>query len=199
VRTSLLSLVTVLAAACSGPTYVGMSRQLAVDGEAAEGEPVVERQRSYFEDDRSRPRLETAVKLYPDGTRVKHGPEREWYDDGQLRWEREFRDGEPFGRWVSWHANGAKASEATFGSNELTEMTWWHDNGQVSTRGKARDAARQGSWNSWYASGAKRWEGEYRDNLREGVWTFWNADGSLAERGAFRADERVGRWERGQR
>ncbi len=190
------ALLLSIAAGCGGADYVGMSRQLAVEGRVASGEPIVERQRTYYRDDLSRPRLETTVKLHPNGTRVRHGPEREWYDDGGLRWEREFSDGEPFGRWTSWHPNGQKASEATFGSDELTDMAWWHDNGQVSTRGQARDGAREGPWTSWYSDGTKRWEGGYRANLREGSWTFWNEDGTLGERGLFRADDRVGSWER---
>ena len=195
-RSTPLLLALLLAPGCRSE-YVGLSRQLAVSAEAAEGQPLIERQRSYYHDDRSRPRLETSIKLYPDGTRVKHGPEREWYDGGQLRWEREFKDGEPFGLWISWHANGEQASRATFGSDLLAEMVWWYDTGQLSTEGQALNGAREGRWSSWHANGEKRSEGEYRANLREGVWTFWNDDGTLAERGLFRADERVGQWERG--
>lgn len=195
-RSTLLVLLSL--AGCGSPNYLGFSRQLAVDATAAEGEPIVERQRSYYQNDRSRPRLETTVRLYPDGTREKHGPEREWYDGGQLRWEREFRAGEPHGHWTSWHPNGRKASEATFGQNELTPMTWWYEDGQVSTEGQARNASRDGRWTMWHPNGAKRGEGDYRSNLREGEWTFWAEDGTLLERGRYRAGERVGAWERGE-
>jgi antitoxin component YwqK of YwqJK toxin-antitoxin module len=193
----LLVLAAALVGCRSRSDYLGMSRQLGMEAEAlATNDPVIEHQRNYFDGDPNRPRHEEAVKVLPDGSVLKHGPEREWYRNGQLSYERQYDDGEPIGRWVAWYEDGQLRSEAFFGSSTLQAMTWWHPNGQVSTRGMASNGLREGLWTSWYEDGSKKWEGRYSAGLREGEWTFWDEDGSVAERGWFRADERVGPWKR---
>jgi antitoxin component YwqK of YwqJK toxin-antitoxin module len=192
-----LALAAVLAGCRS--EYIGMSRQLGMQGQALSDQaPVIERQRNYFDGDPNRPRNEEMIKVLPDGSVLKHGAERQWYRNGQLSFERQYDDGEPVGRWVAWYENGELRSESFFGSQKLQPMTWWHESGQVSTRGMARNGMREGLWTSWYEDGAKKWEGRYTAGLREGEWIFWEPDGAVEERGWFRADDRVGPWKRAQ-
>lgn len=186
-----------LALASCAPDFVPASKMLA-DTPAEkrrEREPVLERRRSFFDNDETRLRREWHVLIEPGNRSIAQGKDTSWYADGKLEYERDFDHGEPTGVWRAWHKNGNPRSEATFGTSERAPMRWWHENGQLSAEGAARNGHKDGPWTTWYPDGTKSSEGAYLDGLREGKWTFWNEDGSLKERGEFRGGERVGAWE----
>ena len=60
----------------------------------------------------------------------RDGPVRTFYADGQKRFEGEFRDGKPYGRWRGWYASGRPEGEADFGTCELTRMVSWYEDGK---------------------------------------------------------------------
>ncbi len=161
-------------------------------------QPVQERQRSFYRNDPTLLARETGVLIREDRKTVKHGREVEWYEDGQVRAEREFRHGEPVGTWRSYYADGAPRSLVDFGAGGAPgEMIWWFEDGQVSSQGPMRGNVREGDWVEYHPGGRKKAEGRYYGNRRTGTWTYWHADGSLAERGNFGpGGVRVGRWER---
>lgn len=191
-----------LAAGCIGmplPTgYLGRARPEPLAA------PVQERQREFYRNDPSLPARETSVLILEDRSKVKHGREFEWYEDGQVRSEREFRNGEPVGTWRTYFPDGSPESLVSFGepgepgeSARAGEMIWWHADGRVSSQGPLRGGVREGDWVEYHENGQKRAEGRYYGNRRTGTWTYWHADGSLAERGNYGAGGvRVGAWER---
>lgn len=133
--------------------------------------------------------------VLPDGTTQKHGPETEWYPNGELKWEREFDRGEPVGHWRGFHANGAPMAESFHATDEPTVTSFWFEDGTLRARGAALNGVRRGLWEHRYENGGLREVGEYRDNRREGLWSYYHPDGSLQARGEFDAGERVGVWE----
>ena len=155
----------------------------------------MEKQRTFYERDTSRPRLETSYRVFPGGRKLRHGIERGWFENGQLRWERVYAEGEPMGHWVSYHRDGVRESE-TWPGNDPTPRTstWWYPNGQRSSQGETVRGSRAGPWTTWYQSGVKESEGGYVANLKEGAWTFWHPDGRLDASGSYRAGKRVGSW-----
>ena len=155
-------------------------------------EPVLDRRRSYFANDLTRPHRDWFVLLYPDGRVLEHGRDTSWYASGQLEWEREYDHGEATGHWRAWYEDGTPRSEQTFGSAELTPVRWWYPNGQLSSEGPALSGVRDGEWTQWHSNGNKSARGNYRLGKREGPWTFWNEDGSLKETVEYRDDLRVG-------
>jgi hypothetical protein len=185
-----IALLLVALTACA-PSFREASRALGQDLPPL-GEPVLDRRRSYFDNDTTRPHREFHVLIYPDGRHVPHGRDTSWYADGKLEWEREFEDGEPTGVWRSWYENGSPRSEATFGSADLAPMRWWHANGQLSSEGLAVNGAKDGAWTHWHANGVTSAEGRYLLGKREGPWTLWKEDGAIAERVEYRADQKVG-------
>jgi len=189
-----LLLALVLLPACRRD-YVQMSRELG-GGEFVDlRAPIVEKQRTYYDRDTARPRLETTYRVYPGGRKVRHGSEREWYANGQLHWEREFVDGEPAGRWASYYPDGIQESESWPGRDPTPRTsTWWHPNGAISSRGPSVRGVRDGLWTGYYADGTRESEGRYVAGRREGEWVFWKPDGSSAARGEYRAGQRVGEW-----
>ena len=159
-------------------------------------EPVLDRRRTYYLNDTSRPRLESQVLVFFDGSVLRHGLEREWSESGTLVAEREFARGEPAGRWRTWFPSGRPRSESAFGPEPAT-WSWWYESGQLSSQGPALGGVKQGRWTAWHENGVESSEGDYSAGKREGEWSFWNEEGSLLERGEFRADVKVGRWQSG--
>ena len=193
-------LLALLSVAGCKTDYEQMSRELAREDVVDPRQPIVEKQRSFFDRDTSRPRLETTYRVYPGGRKIRHGPERAWYADGQLQWERDFLDGEPTGVWRSYYPDGTQESETWPGQDPTGPAegeriaSWWHPNGRLSSRGPIVYGARSGTWEFWHDNGALAGRGSYAANRREGLWTFWTRDGSVAEQGRSRAGQRVGDW-----
>ena len=81
-----------------------------------------------------------------------------YYQNGEMQFEGEYKDGQKDGLWVSWFENGEKWSEANFlgGISEGRETVW-------------------------YKSGVKNYEGYYLDGKLDGKWTFWDADGNVSK------------------
>ena len=77
------------------------------------------------------------------------------YDNGQKRWEGNYKDGEQEGLWVAWHKNGQKLSEANFkGGKEDGLEVWWHENGQKRSEQNYKDGRKvEGSEKYWNSKG----------------------------------------------
>ena len=57
---------------------------------------------------------------------------REWHENGQLAWEREFRDGKLHGAARAWHANGQLALEREWRDGQLRgAVRRWNDRGEL--------------------------------------------------------------------
>jgi antitoxin component YwqK of YwqJK toxin-antitoxin module len=71
-----------------------------------------------------------SLDVYEHG--VRHGPSREWYEDGTLRSEGRARGGRPVGVLREWHPNGELAAERAFAEDGLTMLSdrAWDENGQ---------------------------------------------------------------------
>ena len=188
----LLFVVAGLLAACQ-PDFTEASRMLA--GPEVR-EPVRDRRHTYYLNDPSRPRMESEVLVFYDGTSQKHGREREWSETGTLTADREFSRGEPVGVWRTWYSSGKPRSETAF-ATAAVNWSWWYESGQLSSQGPAVNGVRQGRWTAWHGNGNKSWEGDYSSGKRNGPWSFWSEDGSLLESGEFRAGLRVGTWRYG--
>jgi len=56
-----------------------------------------------------------------------------YYENGQKKWDRNYKDGEPDGLSISWKENGQKSSEWTYCDGEQEGLsTRWYENGQKS-------------------------------------------------------------------
>jgi hypothetical protein len=86
----------------------------------------------------------------------ENGLHIEHYDDGQLKFERNFKDGELHGKYTSWYESGQKKSEENYEDGEL-----------------------HGKYTSWYESGQKKSEENYEDGEASGRWFYWNENGKI--------------------
>lgn len=57
----------------------------------------------------------------------QHGPEKEWYSNGQLKSEYSFIDGKLNGSWKTWFESGQLKNETWFTNGEQDLFSRWYD------------------------------------------------------------------------
>ena len=121
---------------------------------------------------------EWSVKVLPGERSVLHGRERTWTRDGALEWDREWRDGEPHGRWTRWWREGVERSRVEYAGKDVEwPMSFWHENGIKAMEGVAKDGVRCGEWTTWREDGSLESRGRYRDSFQDGEWIVYAGDG----------------------
>ncbi len=142
------------------------------------------------------PNLHETATRYPDGTPrteysfyfegegderrrdVRHGPSKEWHENGQLKAEGRYVDGERSGQWVFGYENGRTESIGKFEDGQRTgEWTFFRESGELLKTGGFENGLKAGEWTFYHANGEKRASGPFEGGRRTGVWTFWTADG----------------------
>ncbi|MDG1875414.1 MAG: hypothetical protein P8J27_15985 [Mariniblastus sp.] len=93
---------------------------------------------------------------FQQGDKVQSGGAVEWYENGQLKKQGQFREGEPIGRFVRWHSNGNK------------QYLGFYKNG-----------VKSGLWTWWHANGMKQTQGQFNNDMPAGIWKAWSVDGTL--------------------
>ena len=108
----------------------------------------------------------------------------EFYESGQKRTERTFRNGKLHGLSTEWDSDGQKQHEIIYKDGQQTgPYRTWYDNGQQEKEGAYKDGKEDGRWVFWYANGQKQKEGDYKDGKRKGQWNFWTQNGQKLETG----------------
>ncbi len=93
-----------------------------------------------------------------DAEEVHQGPLREWWPNGQLRYELPYRDGVPEGVSQSWYQDGRINSRRTF-----------------------RDGKLDGVDRHWHPNGKLRSEVRFEMNRAVGIGKFWDERGRLVK------------------
>jgi len=105
-----------------------------------------------------------------------------YYENGQIRNERNYKDGEKDGKQTYYYENGQIEEEGNYKDGEL-DGKWilYYENGQIKSEGNYKDWKEVGKWTSYYENGQIFGEGNYKDGKRDGKWTTYNEDGSIKE------------------
>jgi len=82
---------------------------------------------------------------YEDG--VEHGPSRSWTDSGTQTEEVHFRGGLPHGATFKWHPDGSRKEDAWFEHGSLTRLKTWDESGNE-TENYTISAADASAWSS---------------------------------------------------
>jgi len=80
---------------------------------------------------------------------------REYYKNGNIRWEYDYRNGKLHGKYIRWYENGNKQWEYDYQNGKL-----------------------HGKYIRWYENGNKQWEYDYRNGKRHGKYICWFEDGN---------------------
>ncbi len=94
------------------------------------------------------------AKHYVNG--LEDGKSTLYYENGQIKAERFWKEGEKVGVWVNWNEAGNKVAEAGYSFNK-----------------------KDGDWNIWNDKGQKLFEMHYLDGQKIGTWRQWDDNGNL--------------------
>ena len=85
--------------------------------------------------------------------------DEQFYDNGNIKHQRTYKDGFANGKWVHFYKNG---------------NVWVESNYQ--------NGIKTGTWITYYESGKEWTNGNYINNKRSGEWIFYNKDGTVFEK-----------------
>lgn len=138
---------------------------------------------------------EWSVRVDSGGLAVRHGKERHFHPNGQLKSEREWREGSPAGEWRTYFPSGQIESQVVLRDDaERSPATWWYEDGSVSAEGWMVAGVRTGHWTYYWPDGTKESEGSWVDAWKEGLWREWFEDGTPRSEGHYYRGLRVGTW-----
>jgi antitoxin component YwqK of YwqJK toxin-antitoxin module len=124
----------------------------------------------------------------------KNGVYTEYYENGQKRWERTYKDGKKDGLSTRWYENGQKLEEGTYKDGKENGLrTLWYENGQKEGEVDFKD----GLMTQWYKNGQKRLHGFCIGASQNGLMTFWYKNGQKKEESIIKDGELIeliGRW-----
>jgi antitoxin component YwqK of YwqJK toxin-antitoxin module len=90
-----------------------------------------------------------------DAEGYRHGPEREWYANGQLGWEREYAHGDLHGPALGWYEDGSRDHQKAFRHGKLHGKAFrWHPNGRMAASSEWRDGKLL--WMKWWDEKGRR-------------------------------------------
>lgn len=71
-----------------------------------------------------------------EGSFIKDGDYKTWYDGGQSETEGQYENGKKVGNWKNWYSNGQMKSDLNFVQDTLDgKYAYWYENGQKWTEG----------------------------------------------------------------
>lgn len=105
------------------------------------------------------------------GRESLEGRMQEWYEDGQLRLQGQWRKGAMDGEWAAWHANGESWVHGSYEAGRpIGEWNYWDTHGTLC--GRRTDGVKVGRWVERNEQLRVVATGDYEKGEREGVWTF---------------------------
>ena len=135
---------------------------------------------------------------------------KDYWENGKLKSELSYKDGELNGRCVWYMPNGKPQMEVMYRHNKMNGLLRrWHENGNVMEEfwykdgvqdsvyrayslkgllveeGYYSDGKLNGDYHRWYENGQVFQEGQYVDDMMDGTWFIFYADGSLAAKADF--------------
>ena len=95
------------------------------------------------------------------------------YDNGQIKWLAQWKDGKRDGLATSWDENGQKEREGNWKEDiEDGLFSWYEDNGEKRLEKIYKDGKVDGLATSWYENGQKKRESSWKDGklMSAKVW-----------------------------
>ena len=105
---------------------------------------------------------------------------REWHENGRLKREINFVNGQMEGAYQSWHEGGERHVQANYlGGAREGGSTQWYRNGQIRETSKYKDGRPDGPYLGWYIGGEKRFAADYVNGKIDGVLIEWSVSGEI--------------------
>lgn len=123
-----------------------------------------------------------------------HGVWQEWYQNGQLKSKINYKKGKLHGLLEKWHENGQKKTEEYLkeGYTVGPYFKMWYDDGQLSTlKSYTKDGIKHGAFEEWDDKFGKIKEYYYVNGKLHGFKKEWNLDGELIYKAEWSNGENI--------
>jgi len=105
---------------------------------------------------------------------------KEWYENGQLRSNCNYKDGRRHGLCQEWYENGQLWSSYNYKDDKEHGLCqWWHKSEQLWSSFNYKDGRRHGLCQWWYLSGKLQTSYNYKDGKEHGLCQIWAKNGTL--------------------
>lgn len=141
-----------------------------------------------------KPRIEREVAIYSDNNFEADGLFREYYPNGQLFVEGQYRKGRQHGEWTYYYDNGQLNRKANYVDGQ-PDGQWevYRADGTLAAKRSFRNGQRHGDWIVYDSTGKQPLREEHYDNGKvDGVWKYWYPNGQMKQQLSFRQGERQG-------
>jgi antitoxin component YwqK of YwqJK toxin-antitoxin module len=139
-------------------------------------------------------RIEREIARFSDNHFEADGQYREYYPNGQLFVEGQFRRGRQEGEWTYYFDNGKVNRKAMF-KNGLPDgpREIYRVDGTLAAKRGFKNGQRDGEWISYDATGKQPLREEhYVDGKQDGVWKIWFPGGRLKQEIGLKQGQRHG-------
>jgi uncharacterized protein len=125
---------------------------------------------------------------------AKEGHWKEFYTDGTLLSEGDYKDGKPVGEWNYFYPGGKEEQSGKYSSTgKMTgKWKWFFENGQMMIEEDYINGLKDGPHTEYDENGKMIEEGEYLKGLEEGPW--FTVSGDYFERGTYQDGLKNGKW-----
>jgi len=124
----------------------------------------------------------SSLEMFANG--VKNGQHQEFYDNGKLKMDGHFKDGDEIGLWTEYYSTGEVMRmyyADKYGLNG--SLNEWYENGEKKVSGVYNEGQKHGVWISWFANGLKKSMVTYKNGVMEGVFMFYYENGTKKSEG----------------
>lgn len=139
-------------------------------------------------------RVEREIAHFSDNHFEADGKYREFYPDGKLFVEGQFKRGRQHGEWVFYFDNGQLNRKAKYNNGKPDgPREIFRADGTLMAKRNFADGVRDGEWITYDATGKKPLaEEHYKNGKEDGVWKFWHPNGQLKQQIHLREGVRHG-------
>jgi antitoxin component YwqK of YwqJK toxin-antitoxin module len=126
-----------------------------------------------------------------------------WYENGQLRYDNNYKMNLKHGTWTRWYGNGAPETAYSYIDGQLEgEWSAWYEcpapcaagQGQLKEQGFYKKNLKNGSWIYFHPDGNNYQQQGYIDGRPHGKWLEWFEHGSQAVIGYYKNGVKEGKW-----
>jgi antitoxin component YwqK of YwqJK toxin-antitoxin module len=139
-------------------------------------------------------RVEREVAIFSDNHFEADGKYREYYPNGKLFVEGQFRRGRQDGEWAYYFDNGQLNRKAKFKNGQPDgPREMFRADGTLLAKRNFREGRRDGEWVTYDKTGEQPLREEhYAAGKQDGVWKTWHANGQLRQQISLKDGKRHG-------
>ena len=139
-----------------------------------------------------------AIVTDASGNQVKHGEERQCFDNGGVALTGAYKMGKKDGRWTNYCSKQELptlpySEEGFSGGLRDGKSTRWNCHSRIKREeGYYKNGKKEGVWREWLNNGVKASMVTFRNGIRTGKFTTWHTNGVKQIEGYMENDEIVG-------